>query len=70
VSKDTLEKRKSSNQCLRCGGKNHFINSCRLLPAKPPQQGQTKVKPTNVKDDDDRITVIEELDSDTESGKE
>jgi cell pole-organizing protein PopZ len=69
VSKDTLEKRRSNNLCLRCGGKGHFIGNCRLLPAKPPQQGQTKAKVTNVKEDDD-VAVIEELDSDTESGKE
>jgi hypothetical protein len=71
VSKDILEKRRSSNLCLRCGGKGHFISNCKLLPAKPPQpnQSQTKAKVTKVKEDDD-ITVVEELDSDTESGKE
>jgi Retrotransposon gag protein len=69
VSKEVLEKRKSSNLCLRCGGKGHFIPSCKLLPARPPQQDQTKVKATDVKEDDDS-TVIGELGSDTESGKE
>jgi hypothetical protein len=72
VSKDTLEKRKSNNLCLRCGGKGHFIGKCKLLPPRSPQQGQTKVKVTDAKNDvkDDETTVIEELDSDTESGKE
>jgi hypothetical protein len=74
VSKDTLEKRKNNNLCLRCGGKNHFISSCKLLPAKSPQQGQTRVKAmdvrNDVKDNDDGITVVEELSSDAESGKE
>ena len=69
VSKDTLEKRKNNNLCLRCGGRGHFISNCRLLPAKPPQQDQTKARVTKVKEDDD-ITVVEELGSDTESGKE
>ena len=70
MSKDALEKRKSSNLCLRCGGKGHFISDCRLLPAKPPQQqNQTKARVTKVKEDDN-ITVVEELNSDTESGKE
>lgn len=74
VSKDTLERRKNSNLCLRCGGKGHFISSCRLLPAKLPQQGQTKVKVTDVKNNvengREEVEVIEELNSDTESGKE
>ena len=76
VSKDMLEKRKSNSLCLRCGGKGHFISSCKLLPAKPPQQNQTKARVTKVMDDveeDDGIddaTVIEELGPDTESGKE
>jgi hypothetical protein len=72
VSKDTLEKRKSNNLCLRCGGRGHFIDKCRLLPAKPPQpaqQDQAKTRVTKVKEDDD-VTVVEELDSDTEQGKE
>jgi hypothetical protein len=69
VSKDTLEKRKNGNLCLRCGGKGHFISSCKLLPAKPPQQDQTKAKVANVKEDDD-TTVVEELGEDAESGKE
>lgn len=69
VSKDTLEKRKSSNLCLRCGGRGHFISSCKLLPAKPPQQDQTKAKVANVKEDDD-ATVVEESGEGTESGKE
>ena len=73
VSKDALEKRRNNILCLRCGGKGHFINKCALLPARPPQQGQTKVKVTDVKNEvkgDDEINVVEELDSDTESGKE
>jgi hypothetical protein len=73
VSKDALEKRRNNNLCLRCGGKGHFIDKCTLLPARPPQQGQTKVKVTDVKNEvkeDDEVNVVEELDSDTESGKE
>ncbi len=74
VSKDVLEERRANNKCLRCGNSNHFVRSCRLLPPRPPQQGQTKVKPTSVKndvkDDNEETTVVEELNSDTESGKE
>lgn len=74
VSKDVLEERRANNKCLRCGGNGHFVHSCRLLPARPPQQGQTKVKATNIKndakDDDKEVTVVEELNSDTESEKE
>jgi len=73
VSKDTLEKRRNSNLCLRYGGKGHFISKCKLLPARSPQQDQTKVKVMDVKNDvkdDDEVNVVEELDSDTESGKE
>jgi hypothetical protein len=73
VSKDALKKRRNNNLCLRCGGKGHFIDKCTLLPARPPQQGQTKVKVMDVKNEvkeDDEINVVEELDSDTESGKE
>lgn len=72
VSKDVLEKRKSNNLCLRCGKRGHFIDSCRLLPARPPQpaqQDQTKTRVTKV-EEDDNVTVVEELDSDTELGKE
>ena len=73
MSKDTLEKRRNSNLCLRCGGKGHFVSKCKLLPARSPQQDQTKVKVMDVKNDvkdDDEVNVVEELDSDTESGKE
>ena len=72
MSKDTLEKRRNSNLCLRCGGKGHFISKCKLLPARSPQQGQMKVKATDVENDvkDDGTTVIGESGSDTESGKE
>jgi hypothetical protein len=74
VSKDVLGERRANNKCLRCGGNGHFVDSCKLLPARPPQQGQMKVKAMNVKnhvkDDDEEITVVEELNSDTESGKE
>ncbi len=71
--KDTLEKRRNSNLCLRCGGKGHFVSKCKLLPARSPQQDQTKIKVMDVKNDvkdDDEVNVVEELDSDTESGKE
>lgn len=70
VSKDLLEKRRANNQCLRCGGNDHFVRSCKLLPAKPPQpqrQDKTKVKATEVQDD---TTVIGESESEPESGKE
>ena len=73
MSKDTLEKRRNSNLCLRYGGKGHFVSKCKLLPARSPQQDQTKVKVMDVKNDvkdDDEVNVVEELDSDTESGKE
>ncbi len=71
--KDTLEKRRNSNLCLRYGGKGHFVSKCKLLPARSPQQDQTKVKVMDVKNDvknDDEVNVIKELDSDIESGKE
>ena len=71
--KDTLEKRRNSNLCLRSGGKGHFVSKCKLLPARSPQQDQTKVKVMDVKNDvknDDEVNVIKELDSDIESGKE
>jgi hypothetical protein len=72
VSKDTLEKRRNNNLCLRCGSKGHFVDKYTLLPARPPQQGQTKVKVIDVKNDvkDNDATVIKELESDIESGKE
>ena len=77
MSKDTLEKRRNSNLCLRYGGKGHFISKCKLLPARSPQQGQTWMKVTKVKNDvkndvkdDDEVNIIKELDSDTELGKE
>ena len=73
MSKDTLEKRRNSNLCLCCGGKGHFVSKCKLLPARSPQQDQTKIKFMDVKNDvkdDDEVNVVEELDSDTESGKE
>jgi hypothetical protein len=72
VSKDTLEKRRSSGLCFQCGGRGHLVSNCRLLPAKPPQpaqQDQIKARVTEVKEDDN-VTVVEELDSDTELGKE
>ena len=68
-----MEKRRNSNLCLRCGGKGHFVSKCKLLPARSPQQDQTKIKVMDVKNDvkdDDEVNVVEELDSDTESGKE
>jgi hypothetical protein len=65
VSKDVLEERRAANKCLRCGGSGHFVSSCKLLPARPPHQDQTKVKATEVDDD---ATVIGE--SESESGKE
>ena len=73
MSKDTLEKRRNSNLCLRYGGKGHFISKCKLLPARSPQQDQIKVKVIDVKNDvkdDDEINIVKELDSDIESGKE
>jgi len=71
VSKDVLEERRANNKCLRYGSSGHFVRSCRLLPPRPPQQSQTRVKAMNVKDDgDEEITMVEELNSDTESGKE
>jgi hypothetical protein len=65
VTKDVLEARRTANKCLRCGGNGHFISSCKLLPAIPPQQSRTKVKATEVEDD---ATVVEE--SEPEAGKE
>ena len=73
MSKDTLEKRRNSNLCLRYSSKGHFISKCKLLPARLPQQDQTKVKVIDVKNDvkdDNEVNVIKELDSDIESGKE
>src|SRR5579871_6442637 len=67
VSKDVLEERRANKRCLRCGGSSHFINSCKLLPARPPQQDKTKVKTTEVEDD---ATVVGESESEPESGKE
>lgn len=66
VTKDVLEARKAARKCLRCGGNGHFISSCKLLPASPPQQSTTKVKATEVTEDD--ATVVGE--SEPESGKE
>ena len=71
--KDTLKKRRNSNLCLRYSSKGYFISKCKLLPARSPQQDQMKVKVIDVKNDvkdDDKVNVIEELDLDTESGKE
>ena len=72
MSKDTLEKRRNSNLCLRCGSKGHFISKCKLLPARSPQQGQTWMKVMKVENNvkDDEATAVKELDADIESGKE
>ena len=73
MSKDTLEKRRNSNLCLRCGGKGHFISKYKLLPARSLQQDQMKIKVMDVKNDvkdNDEVNIVEELDSDMESGKE
>ena len=71
MSKDVLEERRANNKCLCCGSSGHFIYSYRLLPPRPPQQSQIRVKAMNVKDDDDEeIMMVKELNSDTESGKE
>ena len=70
VSKDTLEKRRNGNLCLRCGGKGHFIGSCKLLPARSPQQDQARVKVMDVQDDGAMIVEVSDSDSGTESGKE
>ena len=66
VSKDVLEERRAANKCLRCGGDGHFVSSCKLLPARSPRQGQTKVKTTEIEDD---MTVVGE-ESEPELGKE
>jgi hypothetical protein len=36
VTKEVLDQRRSQQKCLRCGGDDHFINRCRLAPAKRP----------------------------------
>lgn len=66
VSKNVLEERRATNKCLRCGSNDHFISNCKLLPARPPHQGQARVKTAEIEDDK---TVVEEG-SEPESGKE
>jgi hypothetical protein len=51
VSKDVLEERRTANKCLRCGGRGHFISSCKLLPALLPRQGKVRVKVMGVEGD-------------------
>jgi hypothetical protein len=36
VSKGVLEKRRENQECLRCGGDDHFIQECRYGPPKRP----------------------------------
>lgn len=37
VSKETLEQRRLNQECLRCGGADHFINKCRFGAATRPE---------------------------------
>jgi hypothetical protein len=36
VSKETLDRRRANQECLRCGETDHFISKCRYGPAKKP----------------------------------
>jgi hypothetical protein len=60
VSQEILNKRRETGQCLRCGGKGHFVRQCTLLPAvRPKQEEKTLVSSTATMDE-----------TSSESGKE
>jgi hypothetical protein len=59
VTKGELQKRKDSNQCLRCGSTSHFQRQCSYAPARPPTSS-TQVA----------ATKTPQLDSDDEEEKE
>ena len=44
VSQETLDQRRSDQQCLRCGSDDHFVSHCRYGPAKRPSQSQPELK--------------------------
>lgn len=37
VSKEVLNQRRDKQECLRCGGSDHFVSRCRLAPALRPE---------------------------------
>lgn len=42
VSREVLEQRRTADECLRCGGTDHFIARCRLGPATKPVSGKSR----------------------------
>lgn len=63
-----IERRRTNNLCLRCGGNGHFVRECRLGPAKRPASSAAPNKPM-------RIAAVEEVSDglesdDQQSGKE
>ena len=44
VSQETLDQRRSDQQCLRCRGDDHFVSQCRYGPAKRPTQSRPERK--------------------------
>jgi hypothetical protein len=44
ATKETLDQRRLNQECLRCGGADHFINKCRLGPATRPESKDSKTK--------------------------
>ena len=79
VSKEVLEQRRANQECLRCGGADHFISKCRLSPATRPGNRDSKPKrpaqvaatsestPKPARKTKRKEAVVEELSSDSES---
>jgi Retrotransposon gag protein len=66
VEKDVIEKRREERRCLRCGEKGHFVSSCALLPAVPPNGVRTRPRKVEVK----AISLEEDSSGVEDSGKE
>lgn len=67
VSTQEIERRRTNQLCIRCGGKGHFINKCELLP--PERIDRTRPSPPAT-----RVAAVEEVedvsDDDLKSGKD
>ena len=75
VSKEVLDQRRANQECLRCGGDDHFVSRCRLGPAtrpgKPKRPAQvaatSESAPKPTRKAKRKEAVVEELSSGSES---
>ncbi|KAF1352864.1 hypothetical protein EJ07DRAFT_135427, partial [Lizonia empirigonia] len=69
VTKEEREKRRANNQCLRCGGKDHFVHKCDSKPPVRPaklESREAKVQEGNDSESESKYENSDDGDRDSQ----